>query len=393
MSSWKKNGFLRLAVYVLLALGLTYLSDNYKNWLGKTALYLWVVLVGYVVIFEVILPKFRKSQHTHKNAHFWGRQYAVMTDPETSPTHSYDPEFNYIVLSETESDEQYSGTEEILHPENLIQPSDELLQKLKNDESITASEFISLVSYSDQPSMLFQRLIESDQSDRNVIKAGVTNMGTFLRYVPEVFQDDPEIVDLAVKNGCNAFDFASTRLRSDKEKWAEVWPEMRGMLFDKNFSQLTDNDDSLIFWDRLIEVMAHEGFDFAEMNAGDVAGFFGNGFTQTICHYKHVYVETPEGQKAYDPSSYNGENIFVERLVRIYFKFITNGNFDDQPFIRMTHQIPGSAKGFDALPKGSLIDLRWYDNYTHSDNPTVHPVFFARLCWDIKGFLPNFQSN
>lgn len=402
--NWQTSGYLRGSAYVAGLLLLSYLSDSNSNLAAKSTFsFFWVVLIGFIVVYEFILPWMKRSKGDFDRRQvdkeldvFFAYQELLIRDPETRPTHSFDPEFGYLEIEQSDLDqnEEYSEVDDIeLEIDDLVEESisEGLFEKLESEGALSKSEFLSLIRYTDTPSRLYKRLSENDQYDRDVILSGVTNMGTFLRYTPEQFRDDDQVVETAVKNGRNAFDFASVRMRSDKNRWIEIWPELHDFLLNEDYPDMRSNQKCGFFIKRMFDVIESDGFRVTSMEPGDAIGFFGQGLVQAICHYKKEYVIIDGQRETYDQERDVGKTVYIERLIRIYFKFITNGDFDDQPFIRITEKYenydPDSSYQFF-----QATDFRWYDNYTKSAFPSAHEVFFARLCLDIKQGLNHLET-
>lgn len=393
----RKLALLKIPFYGVGLFLLARLSEHFDNTVGESIfVILWLALAGFIVVHEFIWPRMKLSKHSYDRSQidkelsvFFDYQESLIRDPETIPTHSYDPEFGYMELDNQSNVENESCDldENEVDQESYSDPiSNEVLAKLESEDELSKAEYLALINYSDAPSSLYKRLSDEDQNDREVVLAGLANMGTFLRFTPEQFRDDEEVVARAVENGRNAFDFASTRLRSDKKRWMKVWPELEDFLFSDNYPDLRSSRECSLFSKRMFDVIEKDGFRMSSMGAGDSIGFFGRGLVQAICHYKHEYVLTDGERETFNRERDSGKTVYIERMVRIYFKFITNGDFDDQPFIRITEKYenydPDSSHQFF-----EAIDYRWYDNYTKSAYPTTHDIFFARLCFDIKDSL------
>ena len=355
--------------------GLSQLSDEAEEGLKILFTTLWVALVAFIAIYEFLLPKYKAAQRRQidfESNRFFQNQVAeaVTNDP-------YDPAFGYADVSKRENDEHQR------HPDISI----ELLNKIDSEDPITAAEFIKMVTHTNLPSHLYYRLSEEDQNKREVIEAGINSMGTFLRFTPEQFRDDEGIVNVALASDKNALDFASPRIRNDKQRWAKVWPELSELLFSNEYPDLREDHECLLFLKRLVDTMEEDGFVISNMRAGESIGLFGIGLVQATCHYMNEYVLEESEQQQYNPSRHRGKTVYVERLLRFYFKFITNGNFDDQPFLRITncYESYGSDRGSS---NAEVTDVRWYDNFTQSTHPSSHKIFFARLCQDIQEDSP-----
>ena len=101
---------------------------------------------------------------------------------------------------------------------------------------------------------------------------------------------------------------------------------------------------------------------------GDWSSAFGQGIVQSRCGY----INSEEN---------NGE-IVEEKIFKVIFKFITNGNYADQPYLRTR---------FVINKDGTIVDKKfyWFDAYTNSHTSFTSEVFGARILYDLIGFAPN----
>lgn len=374
--------FVRYIIYILLLITFSGLNDNSDGLIKFAAGALWVLsFLGAVVVEKLVIPRLTYQKIHGQADEFWRRQIGILEDPSIPPTHSLDPEFGYMVLDEDEESEE---SEENTDVDTNPYPT-HLAEKANNDDDLTPEEVIALIPHVERPSFLLQRLPESEQNNRAVAEAGVRNMGTFLRYVSPSLADDDDLVNLAVEHGANALDFASVRIRDEKSRWAAAWPNLSSLLFNDAYPRLDSNSDDEFFFNRVQQLINDVGPSLDQIEPGHAIGFFGSGLVHGVCHYKHESLLTDQGLRPYTGSIPVGASLVVERLYRFYFKFITNGNFDDQPFVRVTHQYKG---GSQSAGNAELIDVRWFDNFTNSALPSSHPAFFARLCYDVKGPIP-----
>jgi len=425
----------RNLAHFLLLIFMTVLSDAAPNQslAGFLALIWWAVVVNWY--FEPI-GKWKNSKKSRAEEIFWKAQIMLLSDPKTRPTHRLDPEFGWMELVDDEEenrfeDEEYEKALErafdnakslpelgsindaglmlaemkkdkltldyasahLLGDEAFIQRAldftqgDWLLQVLeKHIPAYSKETILKLLEHTDSPYLLLRNVSEIIRNDRTVVLVAVTKSGFYLRHVSEEFNSDMQVVRAAVLQENNAFDFADPILLGNQELFDLARPQLTHFLSDSypTVFSLPKKEEAGYFFHRLFTMMYDEGgLSINLADQGDRTGsFFGNGFVQARC--LRVNVMNLDGStylKEEGAPSWQHE-VKVEKIFRIYFKFITNGDFSDQPFIRVVFDATAGPSG---LQMGNISNDRvyWYDQYSGSATPTEDTVFFARMCFDV----------
>ena len=425
----------RNIVHFLLLIFMTALSDAAPNesLAGLLGLIWWAVIINWY--FDPI-GKWKSSKKSKAVENFWRAQVVLMRDPKTGPTHRLDPEFGWRELEDDEEktrleEEEFERTLEravdnakslpergsisdtglmlseiqngqltldyasdhLLGDEDFIQSAldftegDWLLQLLEDHIPVYSKETIlKLLEHIDSPHLLLRNVSESISNDREVVLLAVTRSGFYLRHLSEEFTANIHVVRAAILQEKDAFDFADPSLLGNQELFDLARPQLTCFLSDSypTVFSLSKKEEAGYFFHRLFTMMSNEGgLSINLADQGDRTGsFFGNGFVQARCLRVNVMCLDGSTYQKEEGETSSCHEVKVEKIFRIYFKFITNGNFSDQPFIRVEFD---GTDGPDGLQVGNILNDRvyWYDQYSGSATPTEDSIFFARMCFDL----------
>ena len=316
---------------------------------------------------------------SHSSSGFVGRAYVVVQDEETVPTHNLDPEMGYRVVDEDMMiDADHWTAKEFISDELL--PKYEALCRLGDDteseedyklaESVTVKEMVSFLEVQEGSVLpLLSACPEQVRFDKEVLKAAISVSGLLLSKMDEHAISDAEIVAAAVEDYPDALDFAASELLMNPGLFdhARNFPDnfLNESYLPLAHKSSKSKDVERFLWQAVQYGMSDQGGISTESaSLGDWSGYFGKGLVQARC----IYLKSHQA---------NGETV-EDRVFRLIFQFITNGNYADQPFLRVR---------IVKDKKGKVVDKTffWFDKYTSSNTPFTSETFGARIIYDVVG--------